>query len=481
MFDQSFSAKNFFNIIVNENRKGVNLEKQFFEIEIFKKYTLKIKDNNKKLKIDRKSFINNDKKGLNPKNRTPDVEFYKRYKRYIRQANRTLKKEKTNTLFELLEKISENIGKHYFKLHLTQKSLYGKSIYTTDNSAEAYFATKQLQYNFKKLYGVKQANRFEIVKQVKCILNNKFPKYIIRTDVKQFYETIPNETIINHLNKDNLLSPKSKRFIKQILNEYKTLSGKPKGKGIPRGTGISAYLAEYYMRKIDRSIIDIKDVTYYSRYVDDIIIVFTPKYTHNSNDYMKLIKTIIEKNTPLKLHKKKTVEIDLLKNSNEIIINNITQNTPYKLNYLGYSFELLNKENKQKIPEIKVILTDEKIKRYKLKIKKSFEAYSRYSDKKKGYRHLRNRIKFLTGNTRLANNKSQVLVGIYFSNLLLTEPNTLKELDKYLKWHIGRYIKSANLKDKLNQYRFLNGFNQKKFYRFSQNRFKQIISVWKIL
>ena len=51
MFDQSFSAKNFYNILINENRRGNNLEKEFFRQEIFVTYTLEIKKLNSKLRV----------------------------------------------------------------------------------------------------------------------------------------------------------------------------------------------------------------------------------------------------------------------------------------------------------------------------------------------------------------------------------------------------------------------------------------------
>ena len=44
MLDQSFSAENFYSILVYENRKGNNLEKKFFRDNVFEKYSLKLKE-----------------------------------------------------------------------------------------------------------------------------------------------------------------------------------------------------------------------------------------------------------------------------------------------------------------------------------------------------------------------------------------------------------------------------------------------------
>ncbi len=104
-----------------------------------------------------------------------------------------------------------------------------------------FFALKQIQYNFRKLYKVKQANRFAIVSQIKGLLDDNFPKYVIRTDIQEFYESIPHDILLQKLNEENLLTFYSKKILFQILNEYKRLSGSEKG--LPRGVGVSAYLA----------------------------------------------------------------------------------------------------------------------------------------------------------------------------------------------------------------------------------------------
>ena len=53
------------------------------------------------------------------------------------------------------------------------------------------------------------------------------------------------------------------------------------GSGVPRGFGVSAYLSELYMREIDNEIKALPDVIYYARYVDDIVIIFSPKTKKN--------------------------------------------------------------------------------------------------------------------------------------------------------------------------------------------------------
>ena len=77
------------------------------------------------------------------------------------------------------------------------------------------------------------------------------------------------------INDNQLLSPKSKTLIKSLLYSYNEITNqlglaKEERRGIPRGAGISAYLAELFMREIDNKIKRANNVSYYARYVDDI-------------------------------------------------------------------------------------------------------------------------------------------------------------------------------------------------------------------
>src|SRR5690606_38479209 len=102
------------------------------------------------------------------------------------------------------------------------------------------------------------------------------------------------------INDNQLLSPKSKTLIKSLFYSYNELTDQlklpvEKRKGIPRGAGISANLAELYMREVDNKIKRLSNVTYYGRYVDDIIILFTPTWKMCLDDYKTKVKEITDK------------------------------------------------------------------------------------------------------------------------------------------------------------------------------------------
>ena len=85
----------------------------------------------------------------------------------------------------------------------------------------------------------------------------------------------------------------------------------------------------------------------------------------------------------------------------------------------------------------------------------------------------------MTGNTRLVNNKSKILIGIFYSNRYLTEVGQLKSLDAKLKHLIRTKISTNSLKNKLNNYSFKEGFEQKRFSPFKSTELKEIMRIWK--
>jgi hypothetical protein len=239
---------------------------------------------------------------------------YETQKINLNKKKEELKDKKEKLLTATLEEISKKITDNSFEIKLKKiQDKKKKDVYTTEEKdAATYFALKQVQYNIKKLYQVKQSNRYNILCQLKNLLNDEFPKYVIRTDIKDFFETIPGYKIEQKINHDHLLTTSSKKIIKQILSEYTRLSGDKNG--IPRGVGISSYLAELYMRSIDDEICSQKNVIYYARYVDDIIVIYAPQLNSDiSNLWQELTDIISKNNSGLTANEDKTELIDLMK------------------------------------------------------------------------------------------------------------------------------------------------------------------------
>ncbi len=444
MLDQSFSAENFRKILDYENRKGVYLEGEYFED--IENITEEIKRCNTEIR-DKKNKVS--------------AEEFEIFRKEINEKKEKLKDKKEEQLNIELQKISDIVVNNQFRVKLTKDDdITDKPVYKIENKPEYFFALKQIQYNFRKLYKVKQSNRFAIVSQIKRLLEDNFPKYVIRTDIQEFYESIPHNILLQKISEENLLTFYSKKILFQILSEYKRLSGSDKG--LPRGVGVSAYLAELYMRDIDKQIKLLPTVSYYARYVDDIIIVFTPISTKDSRDYLVDIDKIIETKYSLIRNKAKTKTFDL-----------VDTPMPCNLEYLGYQIQFGN-------GSIRLKLTTNKIARYKKRIDIVLDCYLNFAkvNEKKARKILVKRLKFLTGNTRLLNNKKNILVGVFYSNNLLTESSDFRGLDSYLAHKIQSLITLPQLQTRLAKYKFEDGFSSRRFSVFTTNELSDILEIW---
>jgi hypothetical protein len=494
MLDQSFSYENFRVILDVENRKGNYLEnkKTFKKDDIFKE---------SREVTERKIELN----------KRIDIEFNKLPKKHLRVKEDyrkidelNLEKEKLNEEREIvLEKILLEVGKKTnndnYKIKIEKgQTKFGSQLYTVENKPEHFFVLKQLQRNIYKTFKVKQSNRKNIITQLKLILDDGFPKIIIRTDIQSFYETIPHKQLLSKIDENSLLSYPSKKIIKDILNQYWKIliddgvkSITDERVGVPRGIGISAYLSELYMRDFDKKISTYSNITYYCRYVDDIIIVVTPENRNESktiSNYKTELKNIVAKSTMLNINSTKTSFIDLRKENQERKISKI-----YNLTYLGYKFIISYKKNSTgniHKPPTQIIMSDDKLNRYINKIKISFEDFTleklRYTTNHNGInRLLLQRIRFLTNNYQLVRRKDNVFVGVYYSNEFLNDLTNLVELDKILQTEITRIIAigKPSLIDKLQNLSFHKSFKEKSFLKFNFRAFQneKVLKIWKNL
>ena len=482
MLNQSFSFENFKIIHEIENRKG-NYYNDFYS-EDYHRTTLLLKAKRRECKVEKNKIVRDDA--------AYELAF---------EQKQILEDTKENYLEIDLNRFSNEVNSNSFNFRLTPfiPEPGSKTIYTTSKDAVSFFTRKQLQYNVFRTFQEKQATRYQIVKQVKVLLQDKFPKFIIRTDIRSFYENVPQYELLKLIENNSLLSPKSVSLIKNLLYNYNLLTNqlivKEKlRKGIPRGIGVSPFLAELYMRKIDEEIKNIESVTFYGRYVDDIIIFFTPKSKHSSNNYLDKVKKIIE-DKGLNINDDiipgkdpKTQEVDLLNN------NTTTKN----ISLLGYKFKIVNSELKE------VELSENKKIKYKERISKSIDKYlNEYLHNNIEARKLLiHRFNYLTKNSKLHQPKKG-LIGIYYSNSLLeNDCVSLSRLDVMLHTVVDTKLPILGFPDlnkRLKKFSFLKGFNEKSFYNINgkkknipdlrsakyktakvlTNNFERIVEAWK--
>lgn len=446
MLDQMFTAENFRRIYDAENRKGADLAARYFPT--LEPLTLRIRNKVQEIRDLRKNETT-----------FKSSEFQERLVA-LKDELTNLKLCKSSAVDKLLDEIGHKVLKSGFKIDLSKKmGPKGKAVFCIDEKPETFFVIKQIQRNIHRIYGVKQASRHDLACQLRDMLCSKFPFELVRTDISSFYESIDRKRLLEKLERDQLLSSASKKYIKQVLDSYGLIS--ETSTGVPRGVGISAYLAELYLRPVDKAIRAIPGLVLYCRFVDDIVAVFArPPAGKSLGSFKQLInKTLCENG--LALNEEKTSEINLADTSSK------------KFEYLGYRFHL--KQGKCEISP-----SAAKVMKYRSRINAAFSDYWREKpvNSKKAFRKLVGRIKFLTGNTRLFNSKSCATTGIYFNNPIVTDLLSFKLLDGQLKRRISE-LKRSSLEKKIGKLKFTTGFEQRRYHNFSTRELQMIVGAWK--
>lgn len=446
MLDQMFTAENFRRIYDAENRKGLDLASRYFPS--LEPLTLAVRDKVQDIRDHR------------AKQATMTADVFEATLLDLKKELATLKAEKSAAVDDLMDEISQKVLKPTFKIELSKKDgPKGKPVFCIDAEPETFFVIKQLQRNINRIYGVQQANRHDLVCQVRDMLGGSFPFELVRTDISSFYESIDRKKLLEKLDSDQLLSPASKKYIKQVLVSYGVKSGT--AVGVPRGVGISAYLAEFYLRPVDNAIRATPGLVLYCRFVDDIVAVFARPPAGNSlGSYKDRIIDIFGKNG-LAHNAAKTHEFAF------------PDAAPQDFEYLGYKFSI-------QAGKCEIAPSTAKVDKYRARMKAAFEEYwlERSLRTRRAYRELIWRVKFLTGNTRLSNSKSRAVTGIYYNNSIVTDLTSFGLLDQELKALIAT-LHSSSLQKQLKKLKFTTGFEQRRYHHFSARELQTIVRAWK--
>ncbi len=357
-----------------------------------------------------------------------------------------------------LERVSVIVSSKEFRINvaLLPALVAGKRTYGVGNSLDQILAVRFIQKALKVLYRLSMPSRDILVSHIKLLALDKVPKYIIRSDVESFYESVRHKELLDSIHQSSELSVLIKRILTRLMKDYSAVSGDQNG--LPRGIGISAYLSEIYLSGVDTEIRQQENLFYYARYVDDMVLMYAPERKEVALNYLNTLKDILH-TKGLSLNNK-TKTIDLL-----------VEQTG-KFDYLGYSFDVSSSN-------LGVRLSLERFNKYKLRIDKAFSDYS-YKCKfipKKAAEELILRCLFLTGNMRLFNRKSNAFIGVYFSNKYITDTAQLSGLDFFYRSKVAS-VASPSLKRKLSKLSFEKGFKNKLFRNFDVKQLSKVSRSW---
>ena len=472
MFDQSFSPSNFETIFNIEHRKGridYNRMPQDYKDAVAniqwikgEMARLRRKKRNTWTTDEKKDYDNN--KGL--------------LKIYQEEKEAALKIE--------LERLSKIINTQGFDFSLQSYKEDGKEYFFIDQTNQAqHFAMKCTQRNIMKVFKVEMVNRHSVMTSLKYLMNNNFPIYIIRTDVKSFFESIQQKRLFEMINRNSLLSRKTKESVSRVFNIYERLKDKnivPYGKGVPRGIGISSPLSEVYMQDLDKTIKERQEVVFYTRYVDDIFIILSDlgKYKTIQDYYQGLVGLFARYDLTLQEDgSDKCKLIDLYKPTNGRTINE-------EVTYLGYTLYITKDAHSARNTVFG--LSDKRKQRFKDRVDHVFERFANVVkvNTRRARRDLKDGLNLITGNIRLIKAKSGVKVGFFYNNDLLDKESDFIDLETYLSGkplqipanvfsnaadkasyeaHLRSFIDSISLKER---------WEERKIYDITNERLKDI-------
>ncbi|MGE6463506.1 antiviral reverse transcriptase Drt3a [Pseudoalteromonas tetraodonis] len=340
----------------------------------------------------------------------------------------------------------------------------GKPIFTTKikvvdsfiETIESDFIQRISKSEINYAFEVSASDRDKTISSLIPLLDDQSPKCIYRTDIKNFYESVPHDNLLTFINSSKKLTQSTKNLINSILTQYSRITGL--NKGLPRGVPISATLAELYMKKVDIKIMALDCVNFYARYVDDIFIIIKTRKS-DCESYKREIESV-----------EKIIKDHCLNNNKEKTDSTFFDKTRsnFKFDFLGYNFIFKNKS-------LEIKLSDKKFEKYQSRINKIFYNYLKNRDENEGIatQFLINQIKYITSNVQLMNRKSNVFSGVYYSNKFITDCSQLESLDSYLHSKAELYCKEK-YSFKIKKLSFLYGYENLVFRNYKPSELYNI-------
>ncbi|MBE0507244.1 MAG: RNA-directed DNA polymerase [Marinospirillum sp.] len=337
-------------------------------------------------------------------------------------------------------------------------------------------------------------SRSKIARELRVFLADGTPYNIYRLDIKSFFENIQKEELERKVQDIPALSMHTKKIIKRMADYFYEVEGVC----VPRGIETSSILSDLYLKDFDSYVLSRNDVFFYSRFVDDILIVAS-----NECDAIAFQEDVTRALPKGLFFNSSKTEIKVLckrKKAGSIYYDNDVA----QFDFLGFRFVVADSplptkinggvevENGDVAPavfrKVKVDLSPSKIKRIKDKLCKSFYSYGKTGD----FLLLKDRVRFLSTNREFVkkDNSSIMPVGIYYNNSACDFPSLqLAHIDKFMRFLLfGNdkrlpkiYAGSLSLRQKqeLLKFNFSYGFINRPHKRFSHNRLAEIVRIWK--
>jgi len=357
------------------------------------------------------------------------------------------------------------------KLNYNKAILHKKPVYKLINYSDNLVIRKTAD-NIRYIYNVKQNNRDTIIYNLLKYITEGVKYRLYKLDIKSFYESIDIDSLISAVEQNIYVSRPTVRIISTLLNNFRSEGVV----GLPRGLSLSAALSEVIMKDFDDKVRNNNEVFFYSRYVDDIIII-TSSYECEL-DMLKELESML----PAKLlfNKIKT-KVTTVANTDKKTYGHLVLN----INYLGYSIKVSNGSSGS-VRCANVDIADNKVNKLKTRLIRAFIDYNNTKD----FSLLVDRLNCLAGNYTIYDKKTETRIktGIYYNYKHVSEENAINELDKFknkiilsnngpVSSKLNAALNSSQ-RNRLLKITFKNGFNKRVFHYFSYVRLNNIKRCW---
>lgn len=357
---------------------------------------------------------------------------------------------------------------------LKTSKLKGKNVYSLPDFHNEILIRK-VNNNIRHFTKISNPARTSIVTNLSRMVAEAVPYRIYRLDVKSFFESFSIAQVQKKIDDINILSLATKRILFDLFRHFAATGGT----GIPRGLAISSTLSELMMAEFDLKIKNMKNVFFYARYVDDIIIITSA--TESESLFLKKTADLLPDG--LNLSRKKQ-EITMVPRATK------ASSFQFSFEYLGYKFEVKDPGAPYTCRQVNLGISVGKLKKIKTKVVCAIKDYC----KTKNMSDLVARIQFLCGNFSLndRNRGRKRLAGIFFNYHLIHTKNAgcgLGELDRFLHNAItsgaGPIFQKFKLNSshaerrKLASFSFSKGFHQRVFMHYTGTKLKNIQECWK--
>lgn len=369
-----------------------------------------------------------------------------------------------------LSKVEEAVGKENFSFANFQKKKMSHGEVISPSTMNDDFAIRKLNDNIKRIFSIKTTDRNSILPQIKVLLSEGGEFWLRKYDIARFYESIPVEDALNIVRIDHRLSYESKRVLDKLFSNpaLAELSG------LPRGISLSSTLSELYMRGFDASCRKLEKCYFYTRYVDDIFMLFH----EDPGDLTSALKLP----HGLKFQHSKTLE---LHHQHKGPVK--TSDGGSNVTYLGYEFDFVS-PNRDKATKLQVGIAAKKIRKIKTRIMLALFDYCRSEN----YPLLKSRLTFLASNYNIGkdSNRGKLYAGVHFNHMLIdTERHgDLTNIDTFLcralcssKGSLGRRLHpllSASRRRELMKISLMQGYTKKIVRVFTPDHLLEIKRIW---